>query len=95
MAREISNWRLVQASACVDVDCVCDVFCRLCVIDSRMNCFVLTSRCEKQTAVRSKGETPKERSESLVEVYGCVPDPGRVADTVQAWRIWHHCGQRH
>jgi hypothetical protein len=60
VAREIGNRRLIQPSACIDVDCVCDVFCWFCVIDGRVDCFVLTSRCEEQAAVRSKGQTPKE-----------------------------------
>jgi hypothetical protein len=92
---KIGYWRLVQASARVDVDCVCDVLCRFGVVDGRVDGFVLASWREEQTTIWSKSETPEERCEGLVEVDWCVANSNRATKTVQAGRIWHNCRQRH
>lgn len=94
MAREIGYWRLVQARTRVDVDGVGNVFGRLRIVDSRMEGFVLTGRCEQQAAVGRERQSSEERSQGLVEVDGCVPDP-KAADAVHAWGVRHDSRQGH
>ena len=74
MAWQKSYRGLVESSASVDVYCIGDVLCWLCVVDPRMNSLVLACRGEKQAAVWCKRETSEERCEGLVEVYGSIAD---------------------
>jgi hypothetical protein len=94
VARQESDWRLVEASSSINIDCVGDVFRRLGLVDCGMKRFILPCRSEEQASVWSKRQPPKERCKSFIEVDRSIADSER-AETVQARRIWHHCGQGH
>jgi hypothetical protein len=47
VAGQIRHWRLVEASSCVDVDRVRDIFGRFRLVYSGMESFILSGRGEK------------------------------------------------
>jgi hypothetical protein len=94
VAGEIGDWRLVETGSSVDVDGVGDVFYGFCLVERRVESFVLTSWREQQTAVRSESQAPEKRCEGLVEVDGGVAD-SKSTEAVQAGRVGHDSGQRH
>lgn len=94
MTGQESNRGLVQASSSVDVDCVRDVFGWFCLVNCRVQRFVLASWGEEQAPVRSECQSSEERCESLVKIDGCIANTER-ANAVHARRVRHDCGQRH
>jgi hypothetical protein len=91
VARQICDRRLIQTSSSIDVDGVGNIFGRFGVVDGRMNSLVLTSGCEKQTAIWSKCQTPEERCEGLVEVDWCIANTDCATEAVEAGGIRHDC----
>jgi len=69
VARQIRNWRFVKTGSSVDVDSVDDILGLLRTVGAGwMRGLVLAGRCEKQTAVWSKGQAPEERCKSFIGV---------------------------
>lgn len=88
MTWEISDWRLVEAGSSVYVDSVGDVFRWFRIVDSRMECFVLTSGRKEQTTVGGECQSPEKRGKGLIEVDWSIAN-SKAADAVQARRMGH------
>jgi hypothetical protein len=95
MSWQMCNWRLVETSPCIDIDCINDIVSRSAPFPSRRVChLILPRRSEQEAAVRSECEPSEERGKGFVCIDVCVLD---AKSTVGIWGVLHgsHSRQGH
>lgn len=68
MAWKMGDRRLVDTATGIDINGINDLVARLRILFSRVLVLILPRRCQEQAAIWGKGESPEERSQSLVGV---------------------------
>lgn len=68
MAWKMGDRGLVDTATGIDINGINDLVARLRILFSRVLVLILPRGCQEQAAIWGKGESPEERSQSLVGV---------------------------